>query len=126
MATNRINIRLNDVKDRDIIEALDNAKDVTKEVKKLLRVAISNPIIRSSAGEVVEIGTGGFVPVQTPPEKPVQEFVPIAKIHEEPPVVLAEKQQTPTPIPAPVKVKPVAQQKSTVDNALINNLKSNF
>ena len=35
-------MRLNPEKDKDIIDVLDNVINVTKEVKKLLRIAIAN------------------------------------------------------------------------------------
>lgn len=37
----RIDLRLNEVKHKDIIDALSNAKDVSKEVRRLLRIAIN-------------------------------------------------------------------------------------
>ena len=37
----RIDLRLNDVKDSDIVEALNNVKNVSEEVRKLLRLGIS-------------------------------------------------------------------------------------
>lgn len=44
----RIDLRLNNVKDSDIIDALSNTKNVSEEVRKLLRLGISvryNPSI---------------------------------------------------------------------------------
>lgn len=36
----RLNVRLNDNKHKDIIDALDNIKDVSREVRRLLRIGI--------------------------------------------------------------------------------------
>lgn len=59
----RINIRLNNDKDSDIIEALSNAKNVTLEVKKLLRLGINcgtiiQQVIPQQQTQAPKISTG--------------------------------------------------------------------
>jgi len=53
----RINVRLNEIVDKDIIDALSNVKDITKEVKKLLRLGMHGtshtPIPNVATGKVL-------------------------------------------------------------------------
>lgn len=47
----RINLRLNQKKDKDIINALDNSKNLSEEVRKLLRRGIGNSSVDFSVTE---------------------------------------------------------------------------
>lgn len=73
----RINIRLNNDKDSDIIEALSNAKNVTLEVKKLIRLGINcgtiiQQVVPQQQAQAPKISTGKVLrPVEE--EKPIEE-----------------------------------------------------
>lgn len=61
MASEFVGFRANRKKDQDIIQALENAKDRTKEIKRLLRlgIAVSNGEIKAPQHQEKPIGEQG-------------------------------------------------------------------